>query len=126
MLEFQEKKKLKRFIYSRLTVSLLLIVLFFLLKGVWNVYGKQQITRENYEETRVKLEALRARETKLSKDIEKLKTDEGVEQEIRDRYGLVKPGEEIIVIVDKSRENREDRLIYPEESFWQKIINWFR
>jgi cell division protein FtsB len=125
MLEFQEKRKIKKMIYSRLSVVLLLLVLLFVLKGVWGVYEKERLTRENLSRVQTELERLRERELYLSTGIERLKTPKGTEEEIRRKYGLVKPGEQVIVIVDEFNQSRQDRLIYPEKSLWDKIMEFF-
>jgi cell division protein FtsB len=46
---------------------------------------------------------LQKQKEKLSLDIEKLKTDEGVEESIRTKFGLAKEGEgEIVIVEDKN------------------------
>lgn len=123
MMEFQEKRKLRRFIYSRLVAILLLIVLFFLLKQVWDVYDKQRFTQENLDRVSGDLNELRARELRLQTEISRLKTSGGAEAEIRERYGLAKPNEEVISIVGGDS-RPEEELILPEPSWWQKFKIW--
>jgi cell division protein FtsB len=125
MLEFQEKRKVKRLLYSRLTLVVLLLIIAWLLKSVWGVYEKQQYTKGNLEKTNADLAELKGREQMLSSEIEWLKTESGTEAEIRDKYGLVKPGEEVIVIVDKGGSNTTDSDL-DKRSFWQKIVNWLQ
>ena len=125
MLEFQEKRKVKRFMYSRITLVILLVIILLLLKSVWNVYEKESLTRDNLDKTASDLQGLKDREQMLSTEIDRLKTTSGTEAEIREKYGLVKPGEEVIVIVDKNSSSTDD--ISPiEPSFWQKIVNWLQ
>lgn len=69
----------------------------------WSVFGfmgKMQITRENRKIAEEKLIELEKQKEKLLFDIAKLKTDEGVEESIRAKFGLVKEGEGVIVIID--------------------------
>ena len=125
MLEFQEKRKVKRFMYSRITLVILLVIILLLLKSVWNVYEKESLTRDNLDKTASDLQGLKDREQMLSTEIDRLKTTSGTEAEIREKYGLVKPGEEVILIVDKNSSSTDD--ISPiEPSFWQKIVNWLQ
>ena len=125
MMEFQEKRKIRKIIYSKITLVVLLVISFFILKGVWNVYKKQETSRDNLIKTKENLDNLREREKMLSSEIERLKTVSGQEEEIRVRYGLVKPGEEVLVIVDG--EEGDGLKQYPvEESFLQKVIKWFK
>ena len=125
MLEFQEKRRLKRFLYSRLVLIILLVIIFFLLIKVWDVYKKQALTKANLAKATASLESLQAREKMLSTQIERLKTDSGTEAEIRERYGLVKPGEEVIVVVNKDGED-DSTPASSGGGFWQKMLSWFK
>ena len=125
MLEFQEKRKIKRFFYSKVTLIFLIILIFLLLKMVWSVYEKQALTKDNLAKTAASFEGLQAREKMLSSSIDKLKTDSGIEQEIREKYGLVKPGEEVIVIVD-GEDSTSSEPVSSEISFWQKVKDWLK
>ena len=125
MLEFQEKIKLKKLLYSKITLFILIIVTIFLLNAVWDVYKKQGITKANLVKTATSLGALQVREKTLSSEIQRLNTESGKEEEVRDKYGLVRPGEEVIVIVDKSND-KDAVATSTSESFWGKIGNWFK
>ena len=124
MLEFQEKIKLKRYLYSRLVLVVLLIIIAFLLNAVWSVYQKQAYTKENLNKTASSLNDLRAREKMLSSELDKLKTESGTEEEIREKYGLVKPNEEVIMMVDQKGATSTERTT-ADVGFWQSIVNRF-
>ena len=124
MMEFQEKRKIKRFLYSKVTVAILVILILFVLTEVWDVYKKQSITRDNLAKTAAIFEGLKDREKMLSSEIERLKTEGGTEAEIREKYGLVKPGEEVLVIVGD--DTATDTVTSSPVSFWQKVFNWFK
>ncbi len=111
--------------YSRVTLAILLIIVLFLFNSVWKVYQKQDMARDNLTKTAVSLASLQAREKMLSSEVERLKTEAGKEEEIREKFGLVKPGEEVIVVVDKA-DGRGQITATSSPSFWGKIVNWFR
>ena len=125
MLEFQEKRKIKRYLYSRVTLVILLIFIAFLLNAVWGVYKKQSLTRDNFLKISSNFNELQAREKMLTGEINKLKTEDGTEEEIREKYGLIKPGEEVIMMVDKSGSTSSDDTV-SNVGFWQKVKDWFR
>ncbi len=125
MLEFQEKRRIKRFIYSKVTLVLLIVLVIFILNAVWKVYKKQDYTRDNLVKAAASLTSLKAREKMLSSEIERLKTENGIEEEIRAKYGLVKPGEEVIIVVDKD-DNFTSSSEAPKASFWEKFLNLFK
>jgi cell division protein FtsB len=125
MLEFQEKRRLKNFLYSKITLVILLILIGVAVNAVWGIYQKQHMAKVNLAKTAAVYEGLQVREKMLSSEIERLKTEDGKEEEIREKYGLVKPGEEVIVIVDKDEATNSDQDS-TDISFWQKVVDWLR
>ncbi|KKR62440.1 hypothetical protein A2643_02505 [Candidatus Nomurabacteria bacterium RIFCSPHIGHO2_01_FULL_39_220] len=100
MRNFRKKRGWKNIARSKPVLALLaVLVLFF----AWQVLGfmrKMQITIENRKIAEDKVAELEKEKEKLSADIAKLKTGEGVEASIRDKFGLVKEGEGVIVVLD--------------------------
>jgi len=125
MFEFQEKRKMRRFLYSRVTLVLLVLLTVFLAKSVWSIYKKEDMARDNLDKTAAIFNSLQAREKTLSSEIVRLKTESGIEEEVREKYGLVKPGEEVIVIVNKDGETYSSDTL-SKVSLWQKLKNWLR
>jgi len=68
------------------------------------------------------IETLRNREKVLNSEIEKLKTEEGVEEIIRDKYQVVKEGEKMVVIVDENKEV----ITLVEKDMKHGFVNWFK
>ncbi len=89
--------------------------------------GKMQVTIENRKIAENKLAELEKEKIKLSSDIAKLKTDSGVEESIRSKFGLAKEGEsEIIIVEDKTTPEpvKEDSGgFFSSLMFWK---NWFK
>ena len=104
MRNFQQKQS-KRFWQSWPFVIVLSIILIIF---AWNVFGfwqRMQDTGKNRKIAEDKLTQLKIQKDKLTTDISKLNTPTGVEEVIRDKFGLVKEGEGMIVIVeDKNKE----------------------
>lgn len=123
MFDFEEKKKIKNVIYSRISLVVLVILVILVAKSVWFAFRDERLTRINKIEAENKLNELEEREEKLTDDIGKLKTDEGVEKEIRDKFSVVKDGEKMIMIIDSG----DKRNNYNQEkSFWKKFLNLFQ
>jgi cell division protein FtsB len=95
---FQAEKT--RQTWYRLLLIFLLILNIFLLRGVWRVYQKSQIAGDNYLSAKERLDNLTKRQQILSERLENLKTDQGMEEQIRNNFSVVKPGEKVVVIVD--------------------------
>jgi hypothetical protein len=66
---------------------------------------------------------LRERDEELSQKMEKLKTPEGVEEEIRTKFGVAKENENVVIIVN---EDSNAKASTTKTSLWQKIKNIFK
>jgi cell division protein FtsB len=90
------------------------------------LFEKEKETSKKKELILAQIETLRSREKKLSDDIEKLKTEEGVEETIRDKFQVVKEGEKMVVIVDEGKnvETSPDTIV--PHSFWGWVKKTFK
>lgn len=105
-------------------IAALALLLIGTLKGAWTVY--QSLSRATVERANAEAEYARLIERKdnLEKSIQSLATVRGVEEEIRARYPLVRPGEEefILVGVDGPPVDTNQAT---RESIWSTIKEWF-
>jgi cell division protein FtsB len=126
MLDFQEKKRIRRAAYSWPTLIGLVAVLGLLVNATWGVYGKYLDTSRNEALAEKDEVTLRARAEALSANIARLSTEQGKEEEIRNKYGFTKPGEGVIVIVDEEASSTSTST--PESSwssFWEAVKGIF-
>ena len=68
--------------------------------GVWGVYEKEKESRTLRDQTERERAELSAREAQLAGDINRLNTDRGMEEALREQYALAAEGEKLIVIVE--------------------------
>lgn len=121
-----KKQNTHSFWHSPLALGVLfcIVVIF-----AYNIVGLVQKERETAKKKALVLEeidTLRARENALSSDIDKLKTPEGIEDTIREKYQVVKPGEKMVMIVDDNEQIKkytENAKI--DHTFWGYIKNLF-
>ncbi len=120
----QEKSKWKKFAYSPISLGFLALVVLFFAFNVIGFVMKMKETGENRDIAQSKLEALKDQKAKLEFDIERLSSETGVEETIRDKFGLVKEGEDVIVIVEEKPAEQEEK---PKEDkgFFSFIKNIF-
>ena len=121
MTEFNRKKSYRKYIYSPLTLFVLFLVLLVLLKAVWGVYSKEQLSAQYLDRERVEFEKIKARQDELAKSVEFLKTEQGVEAEIR----TVKEGESVAVILGNEEATTTDLVAKPEPGIFQKFLGFF-
>ncbi len=105
MIDFQKKKRIRKILYSPISLIILFIVFILLFKSVWNVYDKQKLSIKNLNQEKIENDKLSQREKKLNTSIEYLKTEQGIENEIRVKFRAVREGEQISVIVDDNNVN---------------------
>ncbi|KKU67995.1 MAG: hypothetical protein UX89_C0009G0029 [Parcubacteria group bacterium GW2011_GWA2_47_16] len=123
MREFEHKRKIRRILSSPLVLLPLAIVLFFLIRGTWNIYVKNRDSATELRLATERLARLEGRHETLLAGIEKLNTESGIEGEIRDRFQMAKDGERAIVIVEEPKKIAD--LPLPEKTFLQKVWNFF-
>ena len=124
MREFQDKKRLRNLLYSPLTLIILVILILFFIHATWNVYKKERDSAANALEAQQQLVRIQERNTVLTENIAKLSTDEGVEEEIRQQFGVAKPGEHMLIIVGPPGATTSAAAT-STRSWWQKVVSWF-
>ncbi len=123
MLEFEQKKIIRKTIYSKITAILLFIFLLFLLHGTYQIYKKSNESHKQLEVITNKLEELDEKKEKLTEKIIDLDSPVGQEEEARSRFSLAKENEHAIVIIDKEDEIKIVEETSFMESVWDKFIS---
>lgn len=104
MRELQQKQKRKRRLYSLPALFLLLIVALLLVRGAYGVVMKERESKRYVKELEEKHIELSRRSEMLEQNIARLQTDEGIDEEIKEKYGVSREGERVAVIVDPQPE----------------------
>lgn len=105
--------------------------------GMLIVWGIIVVTRTylTYRETRdlrnqyqAEHESLEQKKVELSEKLTNLSTDRGLEEEVRNRYRVARPGEELVIVVDDASQpgdgtTNKKALVETQdtETFWSKI-----
>ena len=125
MLPFQERKKFRKILYSKASILVLLVGLVLVSRGAWSVHQKAEIARTERNESVRMLAELQGRNTALEASLERLKSDKGIEDEVRQKYAVARPGEEVVVVVDESGKKGKNSDEVPQKSFWQRFTSLF-
>ena len=90
---------------------------------------KSRMSAQKSQEIKEEMAKLEKRNAELAAEAARLESESGREEEIRKRFDVAKPGEKILVIVDKIG---EDVKINGAENkggffsrFWRWVKNWF-
>ncbi len=92
----------KTIITSKISLLILFVVLLLSISSLWNLYEKYNSTKSHAETIVKDLNKLNIRKNKLIHDIAFLKTERGLEEEIRNKFDVKKAGEEVIFLFDKN------------------------
>jgi len=96
--------KFMKFLASPVTVFFLAIILVFVARGVYKLSDKYAHSKEVRGQSEERLEALIEQKRSLEEEIKRLSTNEGIEAELRQNLGVVRPGEEVLHIIDETEE----------------------
>lgn len=109
MLEFQKKKKIKNVIYSKFVLVVIIIILFFFVKATAAFYQKANESKKRKERAETELINLEKRKENLEGKINHIDSAVGVEEELRERFDLVKEGEQTILIGEDKSTSSENQ-----------------
>ncbi len=103
MREFKKRQPTGATILRFLAMSMGTLVLFLLTvvvaRAAWGMYGTFSVAVEVRDSAEGQLASLKASEARLTKVVNEFETSQGVEHEIRERFGVARPGEGEIQIV---------------------------
>ncbi len=93
--------------------------------AAWGMYGKFAEAASARALSEAQLQTLEDRHQKINVDVQALSSERGLEAEVRERYGLSRPGEGQINIVRQSTST--DALKHGPgllQKFWQMLTVW--
>ncbi|HBA46130.1 hypothetical protein A2W67_02525 [Candidatus Nomurabacteria bacterium RIFCSPLOWO2_02_40_28] len=125
MRNFQRKRGWRNILESWPVLGFLGILMLFFVWGIIGFMGKMEVTRQNKKIAENKVAELQQEKIKLSSDIAKLKTEGGVEESIRLKFGLAKEGEGLIVVVD-DKNSQEEAIDNFSPGFFSFFTKWFK
>jgi len=113
--------------YSPLSLIILFLILFFVVKGFFGVYQKYSFSKDELLKSESELQLLKDKKEKIDHKIQNLETETGIEQEIRSKFDVAKEGEKLIVIVE---DEKKDEVVAEEKgvfgNFFTTIKGWFQ
>lgn len=123
MLDFQQKRKVRGLMYSRITLGVLGLIVLLFLHSTWSVYKKKVESEQMKIATEQRVSELRYRDQDLKDKIARLDTDSGIEAEIRSKFSVAKENETMVVVV--SDEVDKSSTTTQKLGFWQRFGRWF-
>lgn len=103
-------------------IVLLAVVTLVMARGAWRMYDKFSQAAAARQAGETRLAELTQELEQAKQGVAELGTSRGLEAEVRERYGLAKPGEGEIVVV---RPEDKDGLGPPLPGFWERLWGMF-
>lgn len=97
-----KRQILLRFVLSVAGLILLVLIAFVAVRAAYRMYGKFAQAAESAESAQERFTSLREQKNEVGAVVEAFDSSRGIEAEIRERYGVAKPGEGKIEIVRDS------------------------
>jgi cell division protein FtsB len=123
MKEFQEKKKIKKITHSKLFLAVLVFFIFILFNASRDLYHKRERVLFLKESADAEYAKIQEKNKILDEKIDSLETPYGVEKLVREKYNVIAPGEEVVIVLD--REIEKDQIIIKKTS-WENFIDFIK
>jgi len=95
------RKRRILFSAARFAVAAILLTICFAVgKGAWNMYGTMSRAQAEASETRKRHDELVRRKEDVQASLHNLETEYGSEAALRERFGVARPGEIVILLTD--------------------------
>jgi cell division protein FtsB len=116
---------LRFFVMSAGTLMLFLLSVV-VVRAAWGMYDTFKVAADARASTEGQLATLKASETRLSAAVSAFETPQGIEHEIRERFGVAKPGEAEIQIVRDGASTTENlkQNQNPLAKFFSSFFGW--
>ncbi|MDO8555241.1 MAG: hypothetical protein Q7R75_01605 [bacterium] len=127
MREFQEMRKLRRIFFSRPAFMVFCFIAILLVFSVFKVYKKSSQAVLKNAAVLKEIADINKRKSELEANLQKLKTEQGMEEELRKKFQIKRQGEEFFVIIEKeppadnaNNNNSQGKVIL------EKVLNFFK
>lgn len=121
MKELQRKQKIKKILYSIPSLLLFAVITILLAKGASGIMRIERESAGKVKTLEAESQALALREKELNAEIVRLKTEEGVLEEIKEKFSVTREGEYVAIIVDEKREATSTDSIF--KNWYAKMVD---
>ena len=113
------RRKNRRPPHEYVVALVLLFAIVWLSFMLFAIFQKEEIARRAARDARAELASLELREQTLAKNVADLATERGQEATLRQTYGVARPGEEVIIVVEPEEQRPLQAL-----SWWDRFMGW--
>ena len=126
MQDFAKRRSMGRLLKSFGGALILLVLTVLAVRAAWGMYGKFAEAAQSDALSQKQLASLEQQQVQVAASVTAFSSERGIEEQIRERYGVVKPGEGQIQIVrdaatTTAQNPREPNLFIRA---WQALFGW--
>ncbi len=122
MFDFQQKRKLRSILESRITWVILLVLLASVIVSAYDRYRIARDMAGRRSEAEAELAELKARKNDLEKEVEYLSNERGIEAEVRRQFDVAREGEQVVIILG----GEDEATSTSEATTTPKVRPWYR
>ncbi len=93
-----------KIIFSWITIIILILLSILLVKNIIDIYSKNTNANLRAQDAQKDLIRIEERKYILNKNLLRIKTTRGIEEELRQRFDVAREGEHLLVIIDRDME----------------------
>lgn len=121
MPRFGSKKKLTDYLYSRVVIIFLIVIVALLAISVYERYEVEQQMAARRIDVEEELQVRTQRKEDLEAKVKYLEGDRGIEEEIRKHFDVAKEGEQVIILLGDDEEVIEEKTELVKEKKWYQF-----
>ncbi len=126
MPKLERKRFITRLAHSPLTYIVLLLLGGLFSFGAIDAYGKSRTADKRLAATQAEYQKLSEQKEQLSKDLEYANTPFGEEKALREKFNVIREGENIIVIVPEGQGVNSTESMDKNESIFDFFLRFFK
>lgn len=122
MREHEQRYTPARLLLRRTALLALFLMFLATVQGAWFAFEKERETDARRTDAEAELGHLKERYAELESKVGRLKTNQGVEEELRKQFNMGKPGEQLIIVVNPEAEE-PGPVIQDSRPWWERLFN---
>ncbi len=125
--DFYEKRKIRSWLYSKVTIGLIATLALLVFVSVYKRYQVERQVAERRAAAEAELKELKERAVFLEEKVSHLENERGLEEEIRTRFDVAKEGEQVVIILENENETPVSQAALEptaEPSFFSRLKFW--
>lgn len=128
--KIKKRKSYQTLFFSVLLGLLTLIVIGFLIISNWRINQKRTEYKARIEALEKEIQILEEKSKELESQISQASSETFLEKEAREKLGLKKPGEEVVVVLppkeSKEEKTKEEKHFWNPQGWWEWIRSKMR